>query len=194
MSAIHSRSLTDHALNGLLALATVLTGLMAGFFYAYACSVMIGLARTDDATFINTMQWINATVRNAAFGPAFFGALVVTVAAAISALSRRDPAKAYFAAAAVLYAAAFVITFAISVPLNNELAAAGPVAQMSDPAAVRDTYERPWMVWNIIRTGFATAALASLACGLLRGRSQRPPAGVSRTNAPLAESVPATRS
>lgn len=54
-----------------------------GFFYAFACSVMVGLARTDDRTFVATMQWINATVRNAAFAPAFFGALLVTAAAAV---------------------------------------------------------------------------------------------------------------
>ncbi len=40
----------------LLLFATVATGLVAGFFYAYACSVMVGLARTDDLTFISTMQ------------------------------------------------------------------------------------------------------------------------------------------
>ena len=57
----------------LLVASTVVVGLMAGFFYAYACSVMVGLDRVDDRTFIVTMQWINATVRNAAFAPAFFG-------------------------------------------------------------------------------------------------------------------------
>jgi ABC-type phosphate transport system permease subunit len=32
------------------------------------------------------MQWINATVRNAAFAPAFFGSLVLTIAAAVLAV------------------------------------------------------------------------------------------------------------
>ena len=68
------RSMGRNALAVLLAASTVAVGLMAGFFYAYACSVMVGLDRVDDRTFIVTMQWINATVRNAAFAPAFFGA------------------------------------------------------------------------------------------------------------------------
>jgi uncharacterized oligopeptide transporter (OPT) family protein len=37
------RSLSSDALAVLLAASTVVVGLMAGFFYAYACSVMVGL-------------------------------------------------------------------------------------------------------------------------------------------------------
>ncbi len=87
------RSLSRDALAVLLAASTVVVGLMAGFFYAYACSVMVGLDRVDDRTFIVTMQWINATVRNVAFAPAFFGSLLLTIAAAVVAVVFRplDP-------------------------------------------------------------------------------------------------------
>ncbi len=154
----------------LLGLATVVTGLMAGFFFAYACSVMVGLARTQDRTFIEAMQWINATVRNAAFGPAFFGALVLTVAAALVTVVRRHPARRWVVAAAVLYAGAFFVTMAFAVPLNDQLAAAGPAGSLSDPAAVRQAYEGPWVVWNLVRTALNTAALAALVTALLRHR------------------------
>jgi uncharacterized membrane protein len=69
------RPMSRDALAVLLVASTLTVALMAGFFYAYACSVMVGLDRVDDRTFIVTMQWINATVRNAAFAPAFFGSL-----------------------------------------------------------------------------------------------------------------------
>jgi hypothetical protein len=73
------RSSSRDVLALLLGASVVAVALMAGFFYAYACSVMIALTRVDDRTFIVTMQWINATVRNAAFAPAFFGSLVLTL-------------------------------------------------------------------------------------------------------------------
>jgi uncharacterized membrane protein len=80
------RSSSRDVLALLLGASVVAVALMAGFFYAYACSVMIALTRVDDRTFIVTMQWINATVRNAAFAPAFFGSLVLTIAAAVLAV------------------------------------------------------------------------------------------------------------
>src|SRR5687768_16718227 len=47
-----------------LALTTLTTGLICGFFYTYACSVTLGLALLPDEQYIEAMQAINATVRN----------------------------------------------------------------------------------------------------------------------------------
>jgi uncharacterized membrane protein len=41
-------------------------GLIAGLFYAYACSVMPGLADADDRTVIDAMQQINEAIENPA--------------------------------------------------------------------------------------------------------------------------------
>src|SRR4028118_7780 len=57
-----------------LTLATITTGLIAGFFYAYACSVTLGLALLPDEQYVEAMQAINATVRNGVFAFGFFGA------------------------------------------------------------------------------------------------------------------------
>jgi uncharacterized membrane protein len=151
-----------------LATAAVAMGLIAGFFYAYACSVMLGLARVDDHVFISTMQWINATVRNGWFAVSFFGALPLTAIAAVLHL-RRDgrPVLPWTVAAFVFYAAAFAITMGISVPLNEELAAAGDPNTISDPAAVRAAYEGIWVNWNITRAVASTAALACLVRALM---------------------------
>lgn len=148
-------------------------GLIAGFFYAYACSVMIGLARVDDRTFISAMQWINATVRNQWFAPSFFGALALTSLAAVTHLARdRRAVLLWIAAALVLYAGAFVVTMGVNVPLNEELAAAGDPSAVSDPAAVRAAFEDRWVAWNTARTLASTAAFACLLRALvLHGRS-----------------------
>jgi uncharacterized membrane protein len=159
----------------LLGAATVAMGLIAGFFYAYACSVMIGLARVDDHTFVATMQSINATVRNAGFAPSFFGALLLTgaAAAAQARTGRRRPAVVWILAALALYVAAFGVTMGVSVPLNDELARAGDpdrISDLADLAAVRDRYEAPWVTWNIVRTVASTAALACLSRALVLHR------------------------
>jgi uncharacterized membrane protein len=162
------RSRSSKAVAVLLAASTVAVGLMAGFFYAYACSVMVGLDRVDDRTFIVTMQWINATVRNAAFAPAFFGALVLTTAAAVVAVVTGSPTRAWVLAAAVLYAAAFLVTLTLNVPLNSQLAAAGPADQISDLAVVRAAFEGSWVRWNLLRTGLTVGSLTALSIALLR--------------------------
>src|SRR5918994_824860 len=68
---------------GALAAATLTTGLMAGLYYAYAISVMPGLSRTDDRTFVSAMQQINVAIINPWFFVSFFGALVFTALAAV---------------------------------------------------------------------------------------------------------------
>lgn len=151
-----------------IGLATVLMGLIAGFFYAYACSVMIGLDRADDRTFIVTMQVINATVRNWYFAVSFFGALVVSILALGLAVARRDLRTArWVGLGAICYLAAFLITMGISVPLNNELRDAGNPDLMANMHAVRDGYEGDWIRWNVVRTVFSTVALVALVRAMM---------------------------
>jgi uncharacterized membrane protein len=151
-------------------------GLIAGFFYAYSCSVMVGLARVDDRTFISSMQWINATVRNGWFAPSFFGALGLTMlAAAFHLATTVRHVLPWIVAALLLYGAAFGITLGVNVPLNDELAAAGDPAALIDPAAVRAAYEDRWTGWNTTRTVASTLALACLVRALiLHGRGSTP--------------------
>ncbi|WP_232832180.1 DUF1772 domain-containing protein [Nocardiopsis sp. FIRDI 009] len=161
-----------------LASAALAMGLMAGFFYAYACSVMIGLARVDDRTFIDAMQWINATVRNRWFAPGFFGALALTALAVALHLSRGGRrVLPWTAAALVLYATAFGVTMGVNVPLNEDLAAVGDPALLDDPAAVRAAFEDRWVAWNTVRAIASTAALVCLLRALvLHGGASRVPA------------------
>ena len=58
--------------------AIITSGLLAGFFFAYWCSVMIGLRKVKDATFVETMQQINASLPNARFAIAFFAPVLLT--------------------------------------------------------------------------------------------------------------------
>src|ERR671916_64873 len=97
----------------ILALAVLTTGLIGGFFYAYACSVTLGLALLPDESYIEAMQAINATVRNGVFAFSFFGAvLFLLLALAVHALRPRSRRFLFVAAGAVLYiGGGFMVTF-----------------------------------------------------------------------------------
>ena len=71
--------------------ATVTMGLIAGFFYAWDVSVMPGLARLDDRTFVGTFQALDrAMMMNPLFMLAFMGALAFTGVAAVLYLRDDD--------------------------------------------------------------------------------------------------------
>ncbi|MFD9224446.1 DUF1772 domain-containing protein [Streptomyces sp. NPDC060064] len=155
-----------------LGAATVANGLVAGVWYAYATSVMPALARSDDRIYIEVMQNINEVIQNPAFFAGFFGALILAAVAAWQ--QRRSPARRWAVAALVLYAAVLLVTTAVNIPLNDGLAAAGDPARIADPAAVRESFEDPWVAWNVVRLVLSTAALACLwrATALVRQTSE----------------------
>lgn len=68
-------------------LAILATGLISGFFYAYACSVTLGLAPLPGEQYVEAMRAINATVRNGMLAFGFFG----TVSSLLLALAVHIP-------------------------------------------------------------------------------------------------------
>lgn len=151
-----------------LVAAVLTTGLMAGLFAAFSYAVMPGLGRLGDAEFVAAMQRINVAILNGWFGICFGGALVTTAVAAVLHLAPgRRAALPWIVAGLVLYVLVLGVTMAVSVPLNDELAAAGS----ADPAAARAAFETVWVRWNVVRTVLDTAAFAVLSWALvLHGR------------------------
>lgn len=149
-----------------LVAAVLAAGLMAGLFAAFAYAVMPGLGRAGDAVFVESMQRINVAILNGWFGICFGGALVFPVLAALLHLGPdRRSALPWIAAGAGLYLLVLVVTFAVNVPLNDELAAA------TDPAAAREAFEAVWVRWNVVRTVLNTSAFGCLTWALvLHGR------------------------
>jgi uncharacterized membrane protein len=153
----------------LLIAATVLTGLLAGTYFAYACSVMLALGRTSDRTFIEVMQKIDVAIQNPVFFAALFGAPACTAIAVGLEASEDRGAPGWTIAALALNLVSLLITIAANVPLNNRLAAAGDPAMIADPGAVRRRFEGAWNSWNTARGSAAIAALICLGLAL-RGR------------------------
>jgi uncharacterized membrane protein len=150
--------------------ATMSMGLMAGVFGLYAHTVMPGLGRTDDRTFVGAFQAIDRAIINPWFlAGGFVGALVFTALAAVLHLpADRRSVLPWIAVALVLYLAVFVITVGVNVPLNDAIKAAGDPDRIADLAAVRERFdEARWVRWNNVRTVASTAAFGCLAWALV---------------------------
>jgi uncharacterized membrane protein len=149
--------------------ATISVGLMAGVFGLYAHTIMPGLAKTDDRTFVGAFQAIDRAIINVWFIPIFFGALILTaVAAALSIGESRRDALPWAVAALALYLPVVVATMRVNVPLNDAIKAAGDPDRIGDLAAVRRRFDEPtWRRWNLFRTLASTAAFGCLAWALV---------------------------
>jgi uncharacterized membrane protein len=155
--------------------AVVTVGLMAGLFVGFSMSVMPGLGRSDDRTFVTAMQHINEAIQNPLFGLIFVGALGFPVVAMIVLFAQRQGAAARWTLAALLlYVVALFLTMGIEVPLNDKLAQAGAPDQIKDLHAVRSSFEGTWVMVNHIRGLACTVAVACLGRALvLHGRDDR---------------------
>ncbi|WP_436844250.1 DUF1772 domain-containing protein [Streptomyces subrutilus] len=153
---------------GVLLAATLSTGLMAGLFAAFSYSVMPGLARSSDHTLVEAMQGINKAIINPAFMLPFMGSIPL-LGLAVFLAWRADgrPALPWLIAALVLYLVAFVVTSAVNVPLNDQLANAGDPDHVRRLAEVRADFEDRWVLWNNVRALLHTAAFASLTWALV---------------------------
>lgn len=168
---------TDAARRAALTTATTLAGLSAGFFFTYQFSVIRGLAIVDDATYVQTFQAINDTVRNAPFGIVFFGTVpALAVALAVSRRAGRST-RALMTGALLLAIATVVITFAGNVPLNEQL---GEVTGLTGAAATeaRSSFESDWNRLNLARTLTSIGAAVLAAAAIVLDR-----AGASKGNA-----------
>lgn len=154
--------------------ATLTTGLISGFFYAYACSVTLGLSLLPDEQYVEAMQAINATVRNGVFAFSFFGAVLSLLVALVVHLTRpRSRHLLLVGLACVLYiGGGFMVTFLVNVPMNEEFARIGEVTP-SALAQIRADYEGPWNFWNWVRTIFSSVAFLTLIVACLARSSSR---------------------
>jgi uncharacterized membrane protein len=159
-----------------LGAAVIAMGLLAGLIYAFSIAVMPGLAAADDRTLVDAMQQM---ADNPAFPLTFLAAPMLAAVALFQARRSGSPKTAgWIIAGLALYTVTVVITFAIHIPLNEDLKNAGDPARIENLAAVRDDFATPWVAWNLVRTLASTAAFGALAWALVlrghMGRAEQP--------------------
>jgi len=152
-----------------LVAGTVLTGLAAGVIGLFGHTIMRGLGKTDDRTFVAAFQAIDRAIINPVFMLTFFGALVCSGVATVAHLGGdHRSALPWILAATVLYFAVVVITMAVHLPLNDTIKVAGDPDRITNLAAVRANFhEARWAAWNTVRTVASTAAFGCLTWALI---------------------------
>ncbi|MEP3347680.1 MAG: anthrone oxygenase family protein [Litoreibacter sp.] len=150
--------------------ATVVSGAIFGFFYAWVCSTMWGLDRLDPRIAIEAMNAMNGSVRNAVFAPAFFGTpLVLGLAAILLVKSNRRGAGVWFATAALTYLVLGMgLTMAVNVPMNEALALVSIPSDSAQAQVIWDTYSTKWQFWNQTRTVASGVAMLLACIGLTK--------------------------
>jgi uncharacterized membrane protein len=154
-------------LAAVLTAAVVTTGLAIGLLWAWVVAIGPALRASPDGLLVEFMQRVNVAIPNPQFLLCFVGALVLDIAAVVlAAVDGRGAVLLPAALALAGYAATFVITRAVNIPLNNALDAAGEPGRVPDPSAARAAFELPWTRWNVIRTATGVVSLACLGWAL----------------------------
>jgi uncharacterized membrane protein len=150
-------------------------GLLAGLYFFSAIAVMPALTAADDRTLVDAMQQMIDKIENPAFFLVLFGAPALAAVALVQARSAGQPKIAgWIVAGLALYTLMVIITFAVHIPLNEDLKDAGDPARIQNIAEVRDDYATTWVAWDIVRTLATIGAFASLTWALtLLGRTRR---------------------
>jgi uncharacterized membrane protein len=108
------------ATTSVLIAATVFTGLAAGVIGLYAHTIMPGLKKTDDRTFVGAFQAMDRAIYNPWFMATFFGALILIAVATVQHLGTgRRAALPWLGVALVLYLITVIVTMVVNVPLND---------------------------------------------------------------------------
>ncbi|MDQ6481296.1 anthrone oxygenase family protein [Dyadobacter sp. LHD-138] len=155
--------------NFVLMMTALTTALIAGLFYAYACSVNPGLAQLADAEYIAAMKSINIAIVNPVFMFSFMGTLLLLPLSTFLQYQHGVSTRFWFLLAATLVyvIGTFGVTVAGNVPLNETLAHFDLQSASPDVIArQRADFELPWNRLHTIRTaaGIVSLVLVILAC------------------------------
>lgn len=149
-------------------IATLSTGLIAGLFYSYSCSVNPGLGRLADAEYLKAMQSINRAILNPVFFMTFMGTVVLLPLSAWLSYHQEPTIRFwYFLAAAIVYiVGVFGVTIGGNVPLNNMLDKFNIEGAPDQIALQRSLFEQKWNMFHTVRTvaNIVSALLAILGC------------------------------
>ncbi len=134
-------------------LTILFSGLVAGLFYAYSCSVNPGLKALGDTEYIRAMQSINRAIQNPYFFCSFMGLLLVFPLCCWQMYGSGTSFYLMLAAAIIYFILVFGITIFGNVPLNNMLESFKiNEASNEQIASTRIAFEKPWNQFHLIRT------------------------------------------
>jgi uncharacterized membrane protein len=149
----------------LFLITALTTGLTAGIFLTWSCSVIPGLSRLSDFNYLSAMQSINRAIQNPVFFSCFFGAgILLPIAVFRNYTGAWTPQLLCLITATGVYLVGVLgVTIFGNVPLNEALDVAQIDAGSPQTlAAHRAAFENSWNRLNQVRTVAGIAAFALL--------------------------------
>ena len=161
------------ALELTLLIAALLCALVAGFVFGFAVVVMPGIGTLEDREFLRAFQVVDGVIQRGQplFGLVWVGSAVAVLAAvALGFVHLEGLERLLLLVAGSSYLLGVQLpTFAVNIPLNNELQKLDLDATDDGVCrAARQGFERRWNRWNTARTVVATVVSAALMLLLLR--------------------------
>ena len=154
-------------MNLILIASALASGLIAGLFYSYSCSVNPGLGALPDVGYLAAMQSINRAILNPAFFISFMGTLFLLP---LSTYQHFGSGQRFYwlVAATLVYAiGTFGVTIFGNVPLNDALDKVNLTSSTAQELAqFRLRFEIPWNRLHLIRTvaSVVSFAIVVIAC------------------------------
>jgi uncharacterized membrane protein len=155
----------------LYGISILLTGLVAGLFFGFQCSIINGLGALGNKEYLLSFQSINKVIQNPVFFIVFMGPVIVLpIACYINYKTGSNDLFPYLLTSTLIYlVAVFGITITCNVPLNDMLdgfniqSATGN--QLQD---MRLKFEAGWNKWHLVRTIASIIAFLTLIIPLLK--------------------------
>ncbi len=150
-----------------LLVTALASGLIAGLFYSYSCSVNPGLGALPDAHYLAAMQSINRAILNPVFFFSFMGTLLLLPLSTYQHFGTGNRFYLLLGASLVYLIGTFGVTVVGNVPLNEALDKMSLTgASPQELAAHRLRFEAPWNRLHAIRmyASVLSFVLILLAC------------------------------
>ncbi|EJL68075.1 chryseobasin maturation helper ChrI [Chryseobacterium populi] len=152
----------------ILIITATLTALIGGLFYAYSCSVVLGLGKLSDVEYLKAMQSINREILNPVFFLSFMGTAVMLPLSAFLYRAQSPVFILLLLAAIVYLAGVFGVTVVGNVPMNDQLDQFNITdSTMEAIKKVRENFENRWNFLNNIRTVCSTLSIILVVCACI---------------------------
>ncbi|GEJ43699.1 DUF1772 domain-containing protein [Chryseobacterium sp. ON_d1] len=148
-----------------LIITAVLTALIGGLFYAYSCSVVLGLGKLSDMEYLKAMQNINREILNPVFFMSFMGT-VVLLPVSTFLFRGQQPVFIFLLLATLAYLiGVFGVTVAGNVPMNDALDKFDITGSTTEAIRqMRENFENRWNFLNNLRTVFSVISIIFVVC------------------------------
>ena len=138
----------------ILALAILLTGLMAGIFFTWSNAVKPGIGKLSDIEYLRALQSMNRVILNNAFKIIFLGAIIVVALVPVFYfnLYPKNIFWLFVFTLVIYWIGVFGVTVSGNIPLNEILDKTNLESITSEEIkTLRKSIEVKWNNFNIIR-------------------------------------------